>query len=362
MSIPLEKIVKEESTPLVSVVIPAFQCAQYIAQAIDSVFAQTYFPYEVVIVNDGSPDTTLLQQVLSPYQHQIRYIEQETTGPAGARNVGIRQSHGEYLAFLDADDYWAEDHLSQQMSLFLEDPGLDVVYSNYVLLRNEKSFARAFDLQPQSTEVSFESLLTEDCAIGTSTAVCSRKSIIQAGLFDESLLRCEDFEMWLRMSLLGARMAYRSEVQVFHRINNAGLSADRLSMKRDRIRVYQKVASIASISEREQDIVRQLVARTEADCHVDVLKRALAKGDYTVALAAANDARALRNTWKLRASLFGLRLMPAFVRRIHLARSFFRRSGKSSGTPVKNAKVPLTENEAKSKDVAPLVGSGMGNS
>src|SRR5207249_3700326 len=82
------------SESLVSVIIPAFQCAQYIAQAIESVLSQSYSKLELIVINDGSPDTPLFEQALTPYLHAIRYFKQATTGPAGARNTGIRQANG----------------------------------------------------------------------------------------------------------------------------------------------------------------------------------------------------------------------------------------------------------------------------
>ena len=320
--------------PAVSVVIPAYRCAEYIAQAIESVFAQSYADYELLVVNDGSPDTPLLEKVLVKYLPRIRYIEQATMGPSGARNTGIRNARGKYVAFLDADDYWVPEHLEQQLGVLKHDSSLDLVYCNYMLLKREKPFARAFDLQPQSPEVTFESLLVEDCAIGMSTVVCSRDSLISAGYFDEGLLRCEDFEMWLRMALRRARMAYVPEVQVFHRINDAGLSADKLSMKKDRVRVYEKVAANFPLSPPQKHVLQALIARTQADCYVDVLKKALEHGDYAQAIGAAQQASLARKDWKLKASLWGLRLTPGLFRQLHLVRLRFQR-GATTAKPNK---------------------------
>ena len=346
-----------KASEMISVVIPAYRCSQYIAQAVQSVLAQTFPACELIIVNDGSPDTPLLEGALVPYQESIRYIKQPTRGPSGARNTGILQARGDYIAFLDGDDYWFSDHLAKQVAMLREDPTLDLVYCDYMLLKGERQFARAFDLQPQSAEVNFESLLVEDCAIGMSTVVSSREPIIRAGSFDQELLRCEDFEMWLRMALAGARMAYHTDVQVFHRINEAGLSADKLSMKKDRIRVYQKMASNFSISERQQGIVGELIARTEADCQVDELKRALEKGDYVGAFAAARQASAAKSNWKLKISLWGLRLMPSLFRRIHLARSFFQRNGKHPDREVRALVNPAAGDAATNEENRALVGS-----
>ena len=306
-------------------VIPAYQCAQYIAGAVESVLIQSYSDREVIVVNDGSPDTPLLETALRPYRDKIRYINQPTGGPASARNKGILEAHGEHIAFLDADDYWCSDHLTKQMALLQQDPDLDLVYCDCILVKDEKPLTRAFNKQPQVGRVTFDSLLVEDCAIGTSTTVVSRKAIMRAGAFDPSFIRCEDFDMWLRMAFAGARMAYHSDAQVFHRISDTSLSADRWSMKQDRIRVYRKIASTLPVSEGQRHVLEGLVAKTEADSDVDLLKHFLRLGEYSKALDAAQRANARKSSWKVRIAYLGLYLSPRLFRQLHRARAWLFR-------------------------------------
>ena len=103
----------------VSVIIPAYNTAAYITETLDSVFAQTFKDFEVIVVNDGSPDTEDLERVLQPYRARIVYVKQENRGVSGARNAGILRARGEFLAFLDSDDVWLPDYLAEQMK-FLE--------------------------------------------------------------------------------------------------------------------------------------------------------------------------------------------------------------------------------------------------
>jgi glycosyltransferase involved in cell wall biosynthesis len=313
----------------VSVVIPARRCAQYVAQAIESVLAQTLPAFEIIVVNDGCPETPLLESVLAPYRHQVYYIKQPTRGPAGARNTGILLARGKYIAFLDGDDYWCSDHLAKQVAMLREDPTLDLVYSDSILLKDERPVARAFDLEPQCTQVTFESLLVEHSSISTSSTVVSRDAIMAAGMFDESFLRCEDFDLWLRMSFAGARMAFQHEARVHHRISDVGLSANRWAMKKDRIRVYQKIDATLPVSGQQRRIVREMVAKTEAQCDVERMKHALEAGDYNQAVEAADRASTFQNTWKMKISRFCLRIAPSLFRRLHLARTFvLRRRGR----------------------------------
>src|SRR5215471_17135192 len=122
------------TAPRISVIIPSYNTAHLNAECLDSVMAQTYKDFEVILVNDGSPDTPELEKALQPYMDRIVYIKQENKRAAGARNNAIRQARGEFVAFLDSDDTWMSDHLASQMQLITDDPSLDLVYSNAVLV------------------------------------------------------------------------------------------------------------------------------------------------------------------------------------------------------------------------------------
>ena len=131
---------------LVSVIIPAYNAAPFIKQTLDSVFAQTYPHYQVIVVNDGSPDTPELEQVLAPYMHRVIYIKQENRGLAGARNTGLRAAIGSLTAFLDADDIWMQGYLEEQTRFIREHTEYDLVYCNarfiehYTRVRRLKSW------------------------------------------------------------------------------------------------------------------------------------------------------------------------------------------------------------------------------
>jgi glycosyltransferase involved in cell wall biosynthesis len=344
-----------QGAAMVSVVIPAFRCTQYIAQAVESVLQQSFSDLEIIVVNDGSPDTPLLEAALLPYWGKIHYQKQATRGPSGARNAGILQAHGKYVAFLDGDDYWLPEHLARLMALFQGDAAPDLAYCDCILLKGEKPFANAFSIEPQSPEVNFDSLLVESCAISTSSAVVSRETILKAGLFDESFRRCEDFDMWLRLAFGGARMTYHSDAQVFHRMNEAGLSADRLSIKRDRIRVYEKMAATLPVTIEQRETISRLVAHIKADCHVDEMKYALEEGNYQAALDSGNRAKAIKSNWKLATSLFALRAAPQLFGQLYVlrARMLGDRSGKRF-TDVEN-QVPGTGNHEEDHEPAYLV-------
>ena len=295
--------------PLVSVVIPAYQCAGTMSRALDSVFSQTFSNYEVIVVNDGSPDTPQLRRILAPYLGRIRYIQQANRGPSGARNAGIKRAHGKYVAFLDSDDFWLEHHLENQVRLLARDPGLGLVYANPLLIHGNVPVGEAFSLAPQSLPVTFASLAQEVSRIPTSSVVASREQIVNAGLFDETIRRCEDFDLWLRMAHNGCRIAFSRDVQLCHHRMN-GLSADRLAMKRARIGVYEKMRRVLPLTAQERRMIEQKIARGEGEYQVELAKAALLDRNYQGALLAAKRANGVLDNWKLRLALRGLRTAP----------------------------------------------------
>lgn len=298
---------------LVSIVIPVYNAASYISETLDSVLAQTFTSFEVILVNDGSLDTADLEKALVPYRSRIRYIKQENRGPSAARNVAIQHAVGKYLAFLDGDDIWLPHHLSQQIEILTKDRGLGLVYSNGLHLREASPLGTAFESVPQSGAVNFESLLAEQCTINTTSVVVLREAVLRVGLFDESLRRCEDFDLWLRLAQAGVRMSYDRDVQICHRLSN-GLAADRELMKRARARVYRKFSAAGGLTVTQNEIVAGKLEALEVEIQVEVAKQSLLDGRFNEALSAAEHANFLACTTKLRIVEFGLRSFPHFVR------------------------------------------------
>lgn len=310
--------VTDQNSVLVSVVIPAYESARYISQALDSVFAQTFTNYEIIVVNDDSPDTHALEQALHPYRDRICYLKQQNGGPSRARNAAIRQAHGKYVAFLDSDDFWLPDHLNNLSTMLQDDPSLDLVYSDSILLRDDVIVGNVFEQQPQSSPVTFEAILVEGSTITTSSTVVRRQAVLDAGLFDERFKRCEDFDLWLRLSFAGARMNYDCRPSLYHRASN-GLAADGYLLKRARGEIYDKVVRSLPLSPSQRNLISELMAKNEADCQVDLAKRFLQTGEYDKALEAITRASTVIRTRKLRLAMFGLRIFPRFFRYQHHA-------------------------------------------
>ena len=308
---------------MVSVVIPAYNAAEFIQATLNSVRAQTFTNYEIIVVNDGSPDTPALELALQPYLSEIRYIRQPNGGPSSARNAAIRQARGKYIAFLDSDDLWLPLHLVRQVDLLEKDPSLGLVYSNAVHIEGYTPVGVAFANTPQSLPVTFEALLHERSTVNTSSAVASRQAILDAGLFDERMDRCEDYDLWLRMARNGVGITFTREVQMCHRLGN-GLAGNSELMKRGRIRVYEKALSMGALTEQQSRMIREKIEAIEADVQTELSKQALLAGDFERARDAASQANAAAPSWKLRGMLLGIRFFPRLLQ--HIYRSHLRRA------------------------------------
>jgi len=251
--------------PKVSVIIPAYNTAALIATCLDSVFAQTFRDFEVIVVNDGSPDTIQLEQVLQPYRSRIAYIPQENKRAAGARNTAIGKARGEFLAFLDSDDSWLPNHLQDQMILFETNPALDLVYADAAPVDNAESGKTFMEKWPADGPATFEALVVERCQIPVSTVVARKAAIIRAGLFDETLARCDDYDMWLRTAFFGANITYRRKVQARLYLGRPdSLGQSRASMTEAYWKILDKAAQTLPLSAEQRRVVERRAAEIKA--------------------------------------------------------------------------------------------------
>jgi glycosyltransferase involved in cell wall biosynthesis len=303
---------------LVSVVIPAYNSANSIAEALSSVLEQTFSDYEIIVVNDGSPDTTPLERALETFRQRIRYIKQENQGPSGARNTGILSARGKYVAFLDSDDRWLPRHLASQIELLETRPSLALIYSDAMLTVDNVLVGTYFESCPQIRPVTFESLIKEESSVITSATVALREALVKAGMFDDQLRRCEDFDLWARIALCGFEIDYASEVQVVHRSRN-GLSSDAESMKRSLVAVYEKMASSLPVSKIQKDLILSRHAHAEAELQLELCRKSLLGGETRQALAAAEAASGVFRDWRIKLLIFALHLAPRPIVTIYRA-------------------------------------------
>jgi glycosyltransferase involved in cell wall biosynthesis len=306
----------------VSVVIPAYNAAPYIAATLESVFAQTFTDYEVIVVNDGSSDTPALEQALLPYRPRIVYISQSNGGAGSARNTGIRRARGTYVAFLDSDDLWMPEYLAEQMRILAADPSLDLLYSNGVLFGDSPAAGRTqMTVTPSRGAVTFESLLEERCTVLTSSTVVRREAVIEAGLFDERLAHCEDVELWLRLAFRGRHMTYHRKPLVRHLKRRGSLSDNATAMTNAYIEVMQDIEATFPVTERQRSVIRRHISDRQAHLALQEGKRLFLAEQYEAAAAAVARSSAREpSPWKqarLRVLRVGLRMTPRLMRRMY---------------------------------------------
>jgi len=222
--------------PVVSVIIPTYRHRDFVLQALDSVFAQTFKNFEVIVVNDGSPDDT--DQVLRPLREagRIKYLEQPNAGHAAARNRGLADASGEFVAFLDDDDLWPPDKLQWQVEVLAAEPTLGVVAGRAVVF--EQSPENCLELRPRDRVVTFESLFLIN-PIWSPGQTLIRTALLKAhnGLSAE-VWGADDLDLWMRLSR-STRIEMHPQLALRYRRHGGNSSADRLRMLQNHLKVLK---------------------------------------------------------------------------------------------------------------------------
>src|SRR5688500_5656559 len=276
--------------PSVSVVIPAYNVAPYIAETLESVFSQTFKDFEVVIVNDGSPDTDELERALAPYRERICYIRQENRGASGARNSAVREARGEFVAVLHGGDLWMPNYLEKQVG-FWRAGGYDLSYADALLFGDSPLAGKTFmDTSPSHGPVTFKSLIRYECNIITSGVVARRAKIVEAGLFHESLRNAQDFEMWTRLLRFGGRIGYQREVLLRYRCRQNSLSGDVMNRLATEMNVLKHIAETYELMPDERQELSRAMELQEASLHLAHGKNGLLRGRFDEAHASLKRA------------------------------------------------------------------------
>jgi GT2 family glycosyltransferase len=183
----------------ISVIIPTYNREDFITRAIDSVLAQTYRDYEIIVVDDGSTDNT--KDKVSKYGDRVRYMYQKNLGPSASRNLGIQNAKGKYIAFCDSDDRFLPEKLEKQMDYIQKHPNCLFLYTWYNQVNHKGNIDQI--RQPahcNNREHLQYCLFTRKFTIRTSTVIVHKSCFDQAGLFNERFLYSQDWDMWLRLA------------------------------------------------------------------------------------------------------------------------------------------------------------------
>ncbi|GAB4377680.1 MAG: hypothetical protein Kow00121_27820 [Elainellaceae cyanobacterium] len=206
--------ISPQVSPQVSVVIPTYNCDRYLAEAIDSVLAQTYQDFEVIVVDDGSTDGT--PQILQRYRNHIRVVRQANQGVAAARNHGIAIAQGRWIAFLDADDSFLPDKLTGQIAYANAHPHLGIIHSGW--RRVSQSGSLLINVEPwhQVPQLNLESWLRWKPVL-PSAMLFRRDWLSRSGGFDPRFPPAEDTELVLRLAAMGCEADWLRQVTVNYR-------------------------------------------------------------------------------------------------------------------------------------------------
>ncbi|HUM05568.1 MAG TPA: glycosyltransferase family A protein [Terriglobales bacterium] len=307
--------VAANATPKVSVIIPSYKTAHFIARCLDSLMAQTNQDFEAVVVNDGSPDTPELEKVLQPYLDRIVYIKQENKRCAGARNTAIRHARGEFLAFLDSDDVWYSEHLAAQMQQFADDPSLELVYCDCLIAGDPAREGRFMEKCPSNGPATFATLVVERCHIPISTVVARKEAIVRAGGFDETLPRCDDYDMWVRTAFHGAKIGYNRKLSACCYIGRPGsMSQEKSKMVLAYWEILEKLKRTLPLSDADRQVVEKRAAEIRTRYLIEEGKRWLGEGQFDKARQLFAEANGNQKTRRLSLVLFGLRVVPNLTR------------------------------------------------
>ncbi len=230
--------------PDVSVLIPAYKAAHCIAEALDSVFAQKFSgTFEVIVVNDGSPDTPDFERAIAPYRDRITYHVQPNGGVSAARNKAFELSRAPLIQLLDADDVLMPDCLQLQTDFMRNQPSFGVVYGNMRIFGGSVHEGKTLDdLNAQSESPSFGSLVRAKATVYNSSSMVRREAITNAGGWDPNLVVCQDLGLWLEIAAQGWEIYHLPQVVAgYRRLSGDSLSSNEARLHEDRLAAYRKV-------------------------------------------------------------------------------------------------------------------------
>ncbi|MGF0537740.1 glycosyltransferase family 2 protein [Agrobacterium sp. ES01] len=294
------------SIPCLSIVIPAYNVAEFIVPAVESALDQTFRDIEVIVVDDGSTDATpALLAELAAQRNDIRLkiIRQMNCGLSAARNTGIREARGRYIGFLDGDDLWRCDKAAAHIALMDSDHGIGFSYSASEFIEEDGSSTHRL-LRPDTLHPSLHEMISRNHVGNGSTPVVRRSCFEAAGNFREELRSCEDYEMWCRILWLTNSIAVGlPEPLTFYRLRKSSLSFDV-----DRF-VSQADMALDIISASMPAVPRHVINRARAEHYRIAARKAVIAGKNDRACAM------LAHAFKLRPQMFltDLRALAAFA-------------------------------------------------
>lgn len=233
--------------PLVSVVIPNYNYARYLTETLQSVIQQTYQNIEVIVVDDGSTDNSIeVIEALAKEDPRIKLVAKKNGGLSSARNAGIRNCSGDYIAFLDSDDKWEPGKISSQIKA-LKVFSCDVVFSDYKFYRNDVLENRPeFEFKERLSVTDF---IGSNPVLGSASSILMKKEVVaKTGFFDENLNSVEDLDYWTRIAINGFSFQFVNEKDVILRLHPVSMVNNSLKMHMNHSQVLLKQLELIKLS------------------------------------------------------------------------------------------------------------------
>lgn len=229
---------------LVSVIVPCYNQAQYLPEALDSVAAQTYPNWECIIVNDGSPDRS--EEIASGYcskDKRFKYLKKDNGGLSSARNAGLRKANGSWIQFLDADDYIAPSKMESSLGVLERNPSADLIVSDFKMFRDKPADATEAFCQLNQQNLNLESILLKWNTVFNIPIHCGlfRSTLFADNYFVESLKVSEDWVMWIKCFLKQPHAVYLNEALAYYRFNPNSMTKDKAFVRNNLIDTYQYI-------------------------------------------------------------------------------------------------------------------------
>jgi len=279
----------------VSVIMPAYNVEPYLADAIESVLAQTYADLELVIVDDGSTDGTraIAERYGAQHPDRIRIVRQDNRGLAAARNAGLRAATGAVFALLDSDDQWMATYLAEQMRALDEHPAIAVVTGN-ALIRGSALDGLPVRPVPDDRPVpDLLEILRDETAVFI-MSIFRREVVERIGGFDESFRTNEDYEFWIRAALAGFRFKRNPTPLGYYTRRSDSLSSNDVRMLAGILRVFRKTLPCCAKGTPAHAAIVSQIARFEGELLAAEAREALDRNDAAGAAARLSALRARR--------------------------------------------------------------------
>jgi glycosyltransferase involved in cell wall biosynthesis len=302
--------------PRVSAIIPAYNTAPFISESIDSVLGQKFKDFEIIVINDGSPDTIELEKALEAYASRIQYIKQENAGAPAARNAGISSACGEFLAFLDSDDIWLPDYLETQVRFLDGHP--DVVASITDAVRFGKQGEVVWKMVKGATPtvLTFDRMLKREGGQIPSATVARRMETVAAGMFDEKLPHAEDMEFCVRICFPDRAIGYPGAPLVKYRQRTGSLTSDPRKWNAAEAVALRRLGEKLELSAAQRAVLKEEIAACEAALALRDAQDYLAQQKLHEGVRCLRQANRYYRDARIDIALASLRIFPRWTARL----------------------------------------------